>query len=108
MLHILKPKLEVLEMDPHESDEPNLTTMKLIIEMCEKIVAFAKKNVDFSKELERYRRPIKYTERDAKIMRLKRQGKSAGQIVKLLYPQWTVTESTVRAVWGRNKKAKRS
>jgi|GEM_PF-5076164 len=63
------------------------------------------------KKLARHRKPKKNAERDAEIMRLHGEGKTAGQIALALSGRWKLTDKAVNAVISRERrklKAKQS
>lgn len=57
-------------------------------------------------KLSKHRRPPRNKERDAEIMRLHREGKTAGQIVLDLADRWPLTDRQVTAVISRESKKK--
>lgn len=59
---------------------------------------------DLTAKIKKHRRPVKNAERDAEIMRLHGEGKTAGQIVMTLAGRWKLTDRKVTAVISRQRK----
>lgn len=68
----------------------------------------AEEEVSLEEKLRKHRRPRANAERDAEIMRLHDEGKTAGQIVQALKNRWPLTDRQVTAVISRTKKQRQS
>lgn len=68
---------------------------------------FTNETNELTTKLQRHRKPIRNAERDAEIMRLHGEGRTAGQIVNALAKQYKLTDKSVNAViWRQNRKQK--
>lgn len=59
-------------------------------------------------KLRKHRKPTKNADRDAEIMRLHKEGKTAGDIVLALANRWKLTDRQVTAVISRENKKRKS
>ena len=61
-------------------------------------------NVQLESQLQKHRRPKRNGERDAEIMRLHAQRKTAGEIIRALKPKWALTDKQVTSVISRERR----
>lgn len=61
-------------------------------------------NKELSAKLKKHRRPAKNAARDAEIMRLHREGKTAGQIVGAMENRFKLTDKIVNTVISRERR----
>ena len=73
-------------------------------DISEIMLTIAGKAIELRDQLKRHRKPAKNAARDAEIMRLRGEGKTAGQIVLALKGRFTLTDKSVNAVISREKR----
>jgi hypothetical protein len=68
------------------------------------VESFIEETNDLHRKLMRHRKPRKNADRDAEIVRLRNEGKTAGEIIRAMKGKFVLTDKVVNAVISREKK----
>lgn len=83
-------------------------TVTFLSDLCAQSTENAKmlsaRSLKLQAALVKHRNPRRNAARDAEIMRLNSEGKTAGQIVRLIADRWVLSDNAVNAVISRERK----